>query len=101
MKRHTLRPIGESLSAWRERVAPASTLAAVQACWEDVAGAALAAHARPSAERGGVLEVRCDEAVWAAELELMGPALIDALNTALGAPRLTALRTRADGSPAA
>jgi predicted nucleic acid-binding Zn ribbon protein len=49
-------------------------------------------------ERDGVLQVACDDAVWAAELELMGPSLVDALNTALGHDALRLLRVRADGA---
>ena len=63
---------------------------------DEVVGAAIAAHARPVAERAGVLEVVCDEAVWAAELELMGPALAERLSGALGRPAITGIRCRTD-----
>ena len=43
----------------------------------------------PSRERGGVLTVACDEAVWAAELELMGPELVDRLEASLGRRAIT------------
>jgi predicted nucleic acid-binding Zn ribbon protein len=69
-------------------------LGAVQAAWAPTVGEAIAAHCQPIAERGGVLEVACDEAVWAAELELMGPELAARLSRATGGATLTALRCR-------
>jgi predicted nucleic acid-binding Zn ribbon protein len=39
--------------------------------------------------------VACDAAVWAHELDLMGPELVERLNAALGAPRVRALRCQA------
>jgi predicted nucleic acid-binding Zn ribbon protein len=73
---------------------PSSDLAAAQAAWDGVVGAAIAAHATPVGARSGVLEVVCDEAVWAAELELMGPDLVDRLEHALGRRAITSLRCR-------
>jgi len=73
---------------------PASDIAAVQAAWAAVVGAAIAGHAMPVAARRGVLEVVCDEAVWAAELELMGPDLVDRLEQAMGRRAITSLRCR-------
>ena len=43
-----------------------------------------------------VVVVACDEAVWANEIELMGPDLVLAINAALGAAALTGLTCRAD-----
>jgi predicted nucleic acid-binding Zn ribbon protein len=73
---------------------PASDLGAVQAAWAQVVGAAIAAHATPVSARGGVLEVACDEAVWAAELELMGPDLVDSLEQSMGRRAITSMRCR-------
>ena len=53
-------------------------------CGRRAAGPAIAAAARPTAERDGVLTVTCEAAVWAQELELMGCELIERLNAALG-----------------
>ena len=61
-------------------LSPASTLARVQEVWEPAAGAAIAAAAAPTAERHGVLTVTCSSAVWAQELELMAPMLLERLN---------------------
>jgi predicted nucleic acid-binding Zn ribbon protein len=57
-------------------------------------GPAIAAAARPSGERDGVLTVTCAAAVWAHELDLMAPELLARLNGALGADALSRLRCR-------
>jgi predicted nucleic acid-binding Zn ribbon protein len=94
MNRRAPRPLHLALASLGERLEPASTLAAAQRHWEAIAGSAVAAHSRPVAERSGVLDVSCDEAVWAAEIELLGPDLVAALNEALGRDALRSLRTR-------
>ncbi len=53
------------------------------------------------AERGGTLTIECRSAVWAGELELLGPDLLRRLNESLGPPgqpALTGLRVRATGA---
>ena len=52
-----------ALTALSARLEPASPLAATQRCWEAVVGEAIAASARPVAERAGVLEIACEDAV--------------------------------------
>ncbi len=94
MRRPSPRPLSWALEGLTAELAPASTLAQVQACWEGVVGAAIAAAARPTAEREGVLTVQCEAAVWAQELDLMAPELLPRLNTALGEDRLHRLRCR-------
>ncbi len=95
MRRPTPRPISQALESFTAALAPASTLARVQACWERAVGDAVAAAARPVAERDGVLSVQCEAAVWAQELDLMAPELLALLNTALGDDLLYKLRCRA------
>ena len=94
MSRTAPRPISLALEDLAGELAPASTLACVQSCWEGAVGAAIAACARPVAEHGGVLSVQCESAVWAQELELMAPTLVCALNAALGGAPLHKLRCR-------
>jgi predicted nucleic acid-binding Zn ribbon protein len=94
VRRRAPRPLAAALAQVTAGLEPASDLAAAQAAWEGVVGAAIAAHATPVAARSGVLEVVCDEAVWAAELELMGPDLADRLEHALGRRAITSLRCR-------
>lgn len=79
-------------------LAPPTALAAVQRVWTGVVGEAIAREARPSSERAGVLTVACDASVWAQELELMGPALVERLNAALDQPVVARLRCVATGA---
>ena len=95
MRRRAPRPLSEALGGLLSRLAPATTLAVVQAVWEDAVGPAVAAEATPVSERDGVLSVLCSESVWAHELDLMGPELVAQINAALGRPAVTALRCRA------
>ena len=94
MRRRAPRPIANALEAFTAGLEPATVLASVQAIWAASVGEAIAAHATPVGEHGGVLEVACDESVWAAELELMGPEVVDRLGASLGRPAITALRCR-------
>jgi predicted nucleic acid-binding Zn ribbon protein len=98
LSRRAPRALGPALDALLSRIAPATTLARVQAVWGAAAGPAVAAHGLPVAERDGLLTVACDEAVWAAEIELMGPELVAAVNAALGDDALGGLRCRAGGA---
>jgi predicted nucleic acid-binding Zn ribbon protein len=88
------RSISLALRGLTSSLAPATTLARVQELWPDTAGSAISAAARPTAERGGVLTVTCDAAVWAQELSLMAPELVLRLNSALGEDAITELRCR-------
>ena len=80
MSRSAPRPLSAALAGLTATLSPASTLARVQVAWESAAGAAIAAAASPTAERDGVLTVTCAAAVWAQELELIAPLLLERLN---------------------
>ena len=97
MSRRAPRTLGATLSTLTQAWAPASLLAQVQAVWSDAMGP-LAQRATPLRESEGVLTLGCSEAVWAQELELMGPELCDRLNAALGRVAVTAVRCRATGT---
>lgn len=88
------RPLAVAIGGLATVLAPATTLARVQACWEETVGSAIASAAVPAAERDGVLTVRCESAVWSQELELMSSELLPRLNTALGGDLLHKLRCR-------
>jgi predicted nucleic acid-binding Zn ribbon protein len=88
------RPLSTAIEALASRLAPATTLARVQEVWEQAAGPAIAAAARPSAERDGVLTITCEAAVWAQELDLMAAQLIPLLNASLGSETIRELRCR-------
>jgi predicted nucleic acid-binding Zn ribbon protein len=80
-------------------LAPATTLARVQGCWSDAVGETIGAEAQPVGERDGTVVVACSSSVWAQELELLAPELVERLNATLGAraedPRpVRALRCR-------
>jgi predicted nucleic acid-binding Zn ribbon protein len=94
MSRAAPRPLTAALGELTSTLAPASTLARVQEVWQRTVGPAIAASARPTAERDGVLTVTCAAAVWAQELDLMAGELIPRLNAALCAERLRELRCR-------
>jgi predicted nucleic acid-binding Zn ribbon protein len=74
------RQLAEVLPALRSRLAPVTLLADVQTRWAEVAGDEIARHAQPASERAGVVTVRCTSAVWASELSLMAPRLLQSLN---------------------
>jgi hypothetical protein len=76
----------------RADLAPETLLAEVQGCWNTVVGDAIADQARPTGERSGVLTVSCAAAVWAAELDLMAPAIIERINAVLRGGTVTRLR---------
>lgn len=89
------KPIGEMLGGFRTEIAPGSPLAAVQGVWKGVVGEKIAAVTEVVDERDGVLTIECSSAVWAQELELMGPRIRAGLERELGdsAPEKIRFRT--------
>jgi predicted nucleic acid-binding Zn ribbon protein len=94
MRKAAPRSLSLALGDLTASLAPATTLARVQESWERVTGPAIAAAARPTAERDGVLTVSCDAAVWAQELDLMAGELVPRLNAALAGEAIRELRCR-------
>ena len=97
------RRIGPALDAVVARAAPATLLAAVQGVWAQTAGPVMAAESEPVSERGGTVTIACRSGVWAQELELLAPDLLERLRTALdgigaAGDRLRGLRFTAGGS---
>ena len=90
--RRSPRPLGAALDPLQVTLAPDTVLAQVQRAWRATVGETIAAEARPVAERGGVLTVACEASVWAQELDLMGPELVERLNAALEGGSVTRLR---------
>lgn len=97
MRRSAPRPLGLALDDLRERLEPATPLAAVQRVWPEAAGKVFAGHAAPVGERAGVVTVACESAVWAQELDLMSAEVVDRLNEALERPLVRSLRCTATG----
>ena len=92
MRRTAPRPLTQALDAIAVDLAPQTPLARVQSAWSEAAGPAVAGRAHPRAVRGGVVTVTCREAVWAQELELLGPHVVARLNAALGEEIVQRLR---------
>jgi predicted nucleic acid-binding Zn ribbon protein len=88
------RPLSIALEGLTAALVPATTLARVQQVWEQTLGSRIAAAGSPRSEHDGVVGVVCADAVWAAELELMGPELVERLNAALGGESIKRLRCR-------
>jgi predicted nucleic acid-binding Zn ribbon protein len=81
-----------ALEQVRESLVPDTLLAEAQAAWESAVGATIAAQAQPVAERAGVLTVSCAASVWAQELDLMGPEILERLNSTLARGSIGRLR---------
>jgi len=92
VRRPAPRPLEAALGDLRERLAPATPLARVQAAWPGAVGEAIAGQAQPVSERGGTLVVACRSSVWAQELDLMSLDVVARLNSALGRDVVTGLR---------
>ena len=92
MSRAAPRPLAAALEDVRERLAPATSLAAIQWAWPQVAGPAVAREATPVSERAGVVTLACRSAVWAQELDLLAPTLVEGLNAALDGIEVRSLR---------
>jgi predicted nucleic acid-binding Zn ribbon protein len=98
-RRRAPRRASSAIRIARDRVAPKTGLAAVQAAWADVVGEQLAAVASPASEQGGTLTIECADAVWAQELDLMQSKLLERLREEIGEPAPSALRFRVKAMP--
>jgi predicted nucleic acid-binding Zn ribbon protein len=83
------------LGGFRTEITPESPLARVQGVWNDVVGERIAAVTEVVDEREGVLTVECSSAVWAQELELMGPRILARLKAEIEDSPPEKLRFRA------
>jgi predicted nucleic acid-binding Zn ribbon protein len=92
MHRPAPRPLSLAVEALAARLAPATLLADVQRVWEAAAGPAIAREASPLSEREGTVTLLCSSAVWMQEIDLMGPAIVAALNRELGVERVGGVR---------
>lgn len=97
-RRRAPRPAAQALRSALERAAPETPLAAVQAAWGEAVGERVAAVAEPVSERAGTLVVRCEDPVWAEELELLHDRLLERLEEVLGKRAPKALRFRVEDS---
>jgi predicted nucleic acid-binding Zn ribbon protein len=90
--RRSPRTLAVAIDRVRDELAPQTLLAEVQRVWPQAVGSAIAAEAQPVAERGGILTVSCSASVWAQELDLMGPAILERLNQILASGQIQRLR---------
>jgi len=95
--RRAPRTLENAFSHLTDDLAPQTVLAEVQRVWPATVGAAIAAEAQPTAERGGVVTISCSASVWAQELDLMAPQIIKRLNEAVERGQLQRLRCVAVG----
>lgn len=89
------RRLGELLGDFQEDIKPPTALAAIEMVWRGVVGDQIAEVTELVAEREGVLTVSCSSAVWAQELEMMGPRILSRLSTEIGDLAPQELRFRA------
>lgn len=97
MSRHHRRvpsKIGDVVGALADDVQPQSLLADVQRVWPEVAGPQFAKVAEPTAAARGVVTIACADALWAEELRMSEPALVDAFAARLGAGVVHKLRVQ-------
>jgi predicted nucleic acid-binding Zn ribbon protein len=92
VRRRAPRPLTSALAPLQAALAPRTLLAEVQRAWPQVAGAAIAREASPVAARAGVVTIACSASVWAQELDLMSPLLIEKLNGAVDSGEVVRLR---------
>jgi predicted nucleic acid-binding Zn ribbon protein len=74
------------------RMGAPSEIDALLAGWDDLVGAALAAHSRPQTVRGGVLVVLADSAAWAGQLRYLDQVLVERIAAEL--PQVTVREVR-------
>jgi predicted nucleic acid-binding Zn ribbon protein len=90
--RRAPRSLALPLDRIQDELAPQTLLAQAQRVWSKAVGATIEAEAQPVAERAGVLTISCSASVWAQELDLMAPTILEHLNTLLSAGQITRLR---------
>jgi len=78
------RALGDAVRRLRDQVQPQTPLAELQAVWDTAVGETVARHARPVAERDGLVTVACTAATWAQELDLLRDDLVAGLRERLG-----------------
>jgi predicted nucleic acid-binding Zn ribbon protein len=77
------RRVEAALTPLRSGWEPETLLAEVQRVWPATVGEVIAREAAPVAENAGVLTLSCSASVWANELDLMAPMILERLNEAM------------------
>jgi predicted nucleic acid-binding Zn ribbon protein len=100
-RREDPQPLGAAIEGllddqgWRT----AAAVASVFGRWEQIVGAALAAHTRPGGFTDGELLVIADSTAWATQVRLLRSQLIRRLNTELGDGTVTGVKVRGPVPP--
>lgn len=95
--------IGDSLDAIRREfdLGAPSEIDALAASWEQLVGAALAAHSRPQSVRRGVMVVLADSAAWAGQLRYLDEVLVTRIAAELPAVTVREVRVSVTREPGA
>jgi predicted nucleic acid-binding Zn ribbon protein len=80
---------------WSSRVAEGSVFGQ----WNVVAGEQIAAHAVPTALRGGVLSITAESTAWATQLRMVQAQLLAKIATAVGDGVVTSLKITGPAAP--
>jgi predicted nucleic acid-binding Zn ribbon protein len=91
------KPIGAALERVLQTIAPKTPLAEIQSVWPGAVGPQIAAVTEVTEEREGVVTIECENSIWAQELEMMGPQLLQKLTSEMSGPAPDLLRFRASG----
>ncbi len=100
-RREDPQPLGAAIEGllddqgWRT----AAAVGSVFGRWEEIVGAALAAHTRPGGFTDGELLVIADSTAWATQVRLLRAQLIRRLNTELGDGTVTVVKVRGPVPP--
>jgi predicted nucleic acid-binding Zn ribbon protein len=100
-RREDPQPLGAAIGGllddqgWRT----AAAVGSVFGRWEQIVGAALAAHTRPGGFTDGELLVIADSTAWATQVRLLRSQLIRRLNTELGDGTVTGVKVRGPAPP--
>ena len=100
-RREDPQPLGAAIDGllddqgWRT----AAAVGSVFGRWEQIVGAALAAHTRPGGFTDGELLVIADSTAWATQVRLLRAQLIRRLNTELGDGTVTGVKVRGPVPP--
>ena len=90
--RRAPRPVGAALSPLSRVWQPETVLAEVQQVWFDAVGETIARESEPVAERGGVVTISCSSSLWAHELNLLAPPILERLNAGIRGGPVSRLR---------
>jgi predicted nucleic acid-binding Zn ribbon protein len=100
-RREDPQPLGAAIEGllddqgWRT----AAAVGSVFGRWDQIVGAALAAHTRPGGFTDGELLVIADSTAWATQVRLLRAQLIRRLNTELGDGTVTGVKVRGPVPP--